>query len=59
MKTCGASGPPIIYTCQFVYNFRFALTSKPREIDLLTCKKKRKKRKEKKRQLQRKIMATF
>ena len=44
MKTCGASGPPIIYTCQFVYNFRFALTSKPREIDLLTCKKKKKKK---------------
>ena len=44
MKIRGASGPPSFYTCQFVYNFRFAVTSKtctskPREVDLRYCKK--------------------
>ena len=45
MKTCGATGPPSFYSCQFVDNFCFAgtsntCTSKPREVDWMTCKKK-------------------
>ena len=47
MKTCGATGPPSVYTCQLFYNFSFAVTSKtctskPREIDLMTCKERKK-----------------
>ena len=50
MKTCGLSGPPCFYTYQFVYNFRFAVTSntcttKPREVNLSRLAGKIKKKK--------------
>ena len=63
MKTCGALGPAGFYTCQFVYKFRFAVTSKtctskPREVDLMNFKKEKRKKKKEKVATLKKVMAT-